>query len=391
MKILIAEDDRVSRRLLQRTLEGWGHEVVAAADGTEAWDLFKDHRDDFQFVISDWEMPGMDGIELVRRVRQDCGERYVYIILLTAKTEREEFLEAMEAGADEFVTKPLDHAELHVRLKVGERLINLERKLAHQNEVLCADLEAAAAVQMSLLPQSAPKIEGYHFAWQFIPSQYVAGDIFNIQRLDEDQVGLYVIDVSGHGVPAAMLSVTLSRVLVPTPGQGSLVKRWLPGPPHYEVSSPSQVVSGLNERFPMEAQNNLYHTILYALLNTRHRTLTLTRAGHPNPIRTRAGQEGEILVTPGGLPAGMLPEAEYPETEIPLEPGDRIFFYSDGLNESLDEHGEMFGFERLAATLADNHGLPLDEAVKATLATIRSVAGDEGIDDDLTLLAIEVP
>jgi sigma-B regulation protein RsbU (phosphoserine phosphatase) len=333
----------------------------------------------------------MDGIELVRRVRQDCGELYVYIILLTAKTERSEFLQAMEAGADEFVTKPLDHAELHVRLKVGERLLNLERKLTEHNQRLCADLEAAAAVQMSLLPQSAPKIEGYHFAWQFIPSQYVAGDIFNIQRLDERHVGIYVIDVSGHGVPAAMLSVTLSRVLVPTPGQGSLVKRWLPTPPHYEVSSPSQVVSDLNERFPMEAQNNLYHTILYALLNTHDRTLTLTRAGHPNPIRTRAGQPGEILEIPGGLPAGMLTEAEFTETEIALEPGDRIFLYSDGLNESMDEQGEMFGFERLAETLAENHGIPLDEAVKSTLAKIRSVAGDEGIDDDLTLLAIEVP
>jgi two-component system NtrC family sensor kinase len=144
MKILIAEDDPVSRRLLQSYLERWGHEVVTAQDGAAAWALFQ--SGDFPIVISDWMMPELDGLELIRRVRSFPRPGYVYAILLTARAQKEDIVQGMEAGADDFLTKPFDRDELRVRLRAGERIIHLEQSLAEQNRAL---REAQAALVQS--------------------------------------------------------------------------------------------------------------------------------------------------------------------------------------------------------------------------------------------------
>lgn len=148
MRILVAEDDAVSRRLLQSYLERWGHEVVTATDGEQAWALFQDSV--FPILITDWMMPGIDGVELIRRVRAAApspeGPPYVYAILLTAKSEKEDLVQAMEAGADDFVAKPFDRDELRARLREGERIIQLEYDLQAQHRAL---QEAQAALMES--------------------------------------------------------------------------------------------------------------------------------------------------------------------------------------------------------------------------------------------------
>ena len=141
MRVLIAEDDPVSRRLLQAHLEKWGHEVTAAASGGEAWRLFQAGA--YPIVITDWMMPEMDGPELIRRIRGWEQTGYVYIILLTARVQKGDVVQGMEAGADDFVTKPFDHEELRVRVRQGERIIRLEHTLAGQN---LAVREAQAAL-----------------------------------------------------------------------------------------------------------------------------------------------------------------------------------------------------------------------------------------------------
>lgn len=142
MKVLVADDDPVSRRLLQSYLQKWGYEVAVAANGADAWRLFE--REDFPVVVSDWMMPEVDGGELIRRIRARGGPGYVYTILLTARSQKEDLVEGMEAGADDFVTKPFHQEELRARLRAGERIIKLERALEEQNRML---LEAQAALQ----------------------------------------------------------------------------------------------------------------------------------------------------------------------------------------------------------------------------------------------------
>src|SRR5262245_13091045 len=158
MRVLIADDDPISRRLLERTLQQWGYEVVAARDGGEAWRLFEERG--FSLVITDWVMPGMDGLELVRRIRGCQKPGYVFVILLAAASHRREVVEGLAAGADDFVSKPFDRDELRARLRVGERIIRLEQALVERNRVLSdrndqmeLDLRMACEVQQALLPQ----------------------------------------------------------------------------------------------------------------------------------------------------------------------------------------------------------------------------------------------
>jgi two-component system NtrC family sensor kinase len=134
MRVLIAEDDPISRRLLQSHAEKWGHEVVTAENGAVAWRLFT--AGDFPLVITDWMMPEMDGLELIRNIRASSRNHYVYVILLTALTQKSDIVRGLEAGADDYVTKPFDRDELRVRVRAGERIIRLEEDLAEQNRVL---------------------------------------------------------------------------------------------------------------------------------------------------------------------------------------------------------------------------------------------------------------
>lgn len=134
MKVLIADDEPISRRLLQNYLEKWGYQVVVAENGARAWQLFQDG--DFHMVISDWLMPEVDGLELVRRIRAHANSGFVYAILVTVRAQKEDLVEAMEAGADDFISKPFDRDELRVRLREGERIIQLQQTLSDQNQRL---------------------------------------------------------------------------------------------------------------------------------------------------------------------------------------------------------------------------------------------------------------
>lgn len=134
MKILIADDDPVSRRLLQSYLQKWGYEVTVAVNGADAWQRFE--QEDFPIVISDWMMPEVDGPELIRRIRASGRPNYVYTILLTARSQKEDLVAGMDAGADDFVSKPFHHDELRARLRAGERIINLERALREAQAAL---------------------------------------------------------------------------------------------------------------------------------------------------------------------------------------------------------------------------------------------------------------
>jgi DNA-binding response OmpR family regulator len=145
MNILIVDDEAVSRRLLQNYLQKWGHDVTVAENGAEAWRLFE--AGSFPIVITDWEMPEVDGVELVRRIRAASASRpgYVYAILLTAKSQKEDLVQGMEAGADDFLTKPFDRDELRVRLRAGERIMLLEKEL-RQTKAALAQAEKLAGI-----------------------------------------------------------------------------------------------------------------------------------------------------------------------------------------------------------------------------------------------------
>ncbi|MBN2807940.1 MAG: SpoIIE family protein phosphatase [Deltaproteobacteria bacterium] len=396
MKILIAEDERVSRRLLESRLKKWGYEVTAAEDGREAWNIFQ--KEHFPMVITDWMMPEMDGLELLRRIRACERPGYVYTILLTARTEKEDILAGMESGADDFVTKPFDKDELMARLKVGLRITDLERDLAQRNHDLekinqrmRRDLEAAAKIQQALLPTQLPNCDTVNFAWKYVPCDELAGDTLNLFHLDEKHIGLYLLDVSGHGVPAALLSVNLSRILNPNPEQSNLLKEHTPNSPGYQLVQPEDVANRLNQRFPLDSSTEQYFTIQYAQLNLESNLLTFISAGHPPMILIRAdgnNQAIQIRSMPIGFMIGV--GKVYKEQTLELQKGDRLYFYSDGIIEAMNSEREQYGIERLTEKLNQSRVLSLNDSLDCLTDQINQWTAGRGCGDDVSLLALEI-
>jgi sigma-B regulation protein RsbU (phosphoserine phosphatase) len=401
MRILIAEDGEATRLILSRLLQAWGHEVIAARDGVEAWHILQ--QGEVSFLITDWMMPNMDGPELCNMIRASDFSRYIYIILLTSKDEKTDLIAGMAAGADDFLIKPFNADELQLRIRAGERILDLERTLEERNRKLeeayrhlenaysrmRRDLEAAAEMQQSLLPQAAITLCGVKFEWLFRPCTFVAGDIFNFFRLDEAHLGFYHLDVAGHGIPSALLSVTLSKVLSPDPNQGTPLKHFIPTPPHYEITPPHQAVGQLNHRFQGDMDKMVYFTMVYGIFDSLSHQLTLTQAGHPSPVYLRNGGS-PLLLGSGGFPVGMLPEVEYEPLSITLHPGDRLFLYSDGITECTNTNMEPFTDARFMEFIAASAHMPLDKVIDDLEEELIKWRGGEEFDDDISLLALEI-
>jgi phosphoserine phosphatase RsbU/P len=399
VKILLVDDDPVVRRIHSALLRWQGHDVVEAADGELAWRLVKENP--ISFVVSDWMMPNLAGVDLCRRIRAANFERYVYVILCTSKGEKSDLIEGMDAGADDFLVKPIGREELRVKVRAGERVLSLQQGLAEKNRELAGinirlesahklienDLKAAAWMQETLLPPPALQPLGVRCEWRLQPSGYVAGDIFNFFALDDQRMGFYLLDVSGHGVPAAMLSVTLSMVLTPDATHGSPLKRYDPVTGAFEVLSPGNVIRELNERFQLK--DDRYFTMVYGLFNTRSSILEVAQAGHPGPILIRRGGDPVVLGA-GGMPVGLWRDIDFDCYDTPVNRGDRLLLYSDGVTECMNVQGEPFGENRLLAYLRQRSTRPLDELLEGLLDEIRKWRCVTEFGDDISLLAIEI-
>jgi sigma-B regulation protein RsbU (phosphoserine phosphatase) len=198
----------------------------------------------------------------------------------------------------------------------------------------------------------------------------------------------YLLDVAGHGIPAAMTSVTLFKILSPSPNVGRPLRYFLPDPPRYEVMNPSESVTDLNQRFQDKQNAMQYFTMVYGVIHCASNEVRMTQAGHPSPILIQKNTSAVTIGT-GGFPVGMLPHVEYDEEAFQLNSGDRLFLYSDGVTECLNQKGEQFSEARLVKLLEDNIHLPLRDLLTIVDQSLHLWNGKPDFEDDVTLLAIE--
>jgi len=399
VKILLVDDDPLALKIHSRLLHRQGHEVLEASGGEIAWQLVCEH--DISFVVSDWIMPGLPGVDLCRKIRATDFGHYVYVILCTAKDRKSDLIEGMDAGADDFLVKPISPEELRVRVRAGERVLSLQRGLADKNRELSRintrlqsaqklienDLEAAAWMQQRLLPPPAAlKAHGLKCEGRLQPSGYVAGDIFNFFVMNERQVGFYLLDVSGHGVPAAMLSVTLSMMLTPDAAHSSPLSRYNPASGEFEVLLPEEAICELNRRF--QAKDDRYLTMIYGIYDSSTSLVRLAQAGHPGPVKISSAGELQILGT-GGMPIGIWEEIDFDCFDTSFISGDKLLLYSDGVTECMNLGGQPFGEARLLDGLRSLTTLPLADMLQGLLSQIESWRSGVDVKDDISLLAIE--
>ncbi len=396
INVLVVEDNDSERWRLSAMLTKLGYGVREAANADEA--LSTQLQAPSDIVVSDWRMPGMSGLELCAAMKTEADYRQPYFIMLTGMTNPVDLIAGMEAGADDFIAKPCEAEVLRVRVQAGARIQRLRGEQEHNNRLMRhlllkerramnkirEDLELAAEVQQDLLPHAHARIDGYAVSTLFRPAQEVGGDFFNYFQLGPHHLGFYLLDVSGHGVAAAMMSFSIAYQLSGDgDSAGFLMQHGGHGP---EPVSPAAVVATLNERFQDRHDRGRHFTMVYGVLDLRDGSGRLCQAGHPNPLLIDAGNMLSKLGD-GGLPAGMFQDASFEDTPFHLHPGDRLFLCSDGvLDRIAGTHGANRAHDELGRQLCLEAAGSADGMVAVMAEFLGGEAGS--FVDDVSMLAI---
>jgi sigma-B regulation protein RsbU (phosphoserine phosphatase) len=387
VKILIADDDSIPRRLLQAALVKAGHEVVVAQDGAEAWDLLQ-RTDAPRLAILDWLMPGMAGVEICRKVRQRNTAPYVYLILLTAKDRKEDIVAGLEAGADDYLVKPFDPHELQGRLHAGQRILDLQSQLLASLEKLAQahlrEMEIGARIQQMLLLGQPPRdFAGVRLAALTLPSQHIDGDFYDFFPHDARRLDIIVGDVMGKGVPAALLGAAIKSSLP------RALSRLLAAAASGVLPEPEAIVTLVhNEVITQFISLGVFATLCYARLDVARHRLTVVDCGHTKTVHFQR-RTGKCQMLRGeNLPLGFSEREIYQQVVFPLEAGDVLVFYSDGLTEARSVSGEFFGVDRLIEVIEAQHRLEPELLIDAIRKAVLNFSSAETYADDWTCVVV---
>ena len=365
--VLVVDDSQLQRRILSSILKRMGHEGIEAATATEALDLCRTGQ--VSIVISDWMMPEMDGLQFCRALRKLGQDSYVYFILLASEIDKGEIAQGFDAGADDFLTKPVNDHNLRARIAAGQRILSMQGALQEKNRVVEATLEElrgiydaidrdlieARKLQQSLIREPIQEHDGATVRLLMQSSGRVGGDLVGSYPIAPGRIGVYSIDVSGHGVASALLCARLAGYLSPTaPEQNIAIAKTSRG---YAGIPPAEVVVMLNHLILDEIETEHYFTICLAEVDLEQGEVLMCQAGHPPPAVQRRDGSVEFLGD-GGFPVGLIPDAAYTQERVTLRAGDRILFYSDGITECADPNGVMLYNRGLADILSLSHANP---------------------------------
>lgn len=403
LNVLIVEDSKAEQIRLKSIILKNRYNVFCANNGKEALDLLEETQ--IHLVVSDWQMPELNGIDICRILRDDPIYHNPYFILLTGFNSQADLIAGMDAGADDFISKPVSNDELRVRLNAGARIVRLRDELKTQNlqlertllredkihSSIQRDLDVAARMQRELLPDSSSPFPQLEIGTLFLPAVTVAGDSFGYFKLDDEHLAFYHLDVAGHGIASAMLSFTLSRFLSPAFSSELLSEANESDNEDNRnnifsgITDPHKVVSMLNHRFQENQEYGHYFTMVYGVFNVNSRLGSFCQAGHPHPLHvTKDGLVKQL--GNGGLPVGAFDNAIYESIPFQIKEGERFYLYSDGITDTTNTEGKTFGFERYKKTLEAGSQLPLKDMVSGINSLLHDWNANKKFDDDISLL-----
>ncbi len=377
-KILIVDDDAASRKMLVRALTASGYDCREAENGSKALELVRTTPP--SLLLLDFEMPGMNGAQVLNELRSDPDPAVAQLpaIMLTGHGGQESEILCLEAGADDFVTKPIKSAVLRARIETHLRLRSMRRQLERQNQELEAwrgnlerDLEAARLTQQSLIPQKPPIVTGWQIAACYRPVIQVGGDIYGWLRLKDDRMLFWIADATGHGASAALMT-TLAKLLF---HHGSA-----------EHDSPAAIMKAVNNEFRGIFGARSFMTAMCVTLDTKSGRLSVAGAGHPPLLISR--KNGSVEAVPSSMPPlGLIEHPQLAESDVDLELGDAFLLYTDGLFGGIKTGRPRLGPEQLGKMLDSSAANA--EALLARL--LNEAAPDEegsSLPDDLAAVAV---
>ena len=366
--ILIVDDNPANVEILQMRLMANNYDVITATDGEMGLTIAREKLPDL--ILLDIMMPKMDGFEVCRKLKGDSTLPFMPIILVTAKTESKDVVAGLEAGGDEYLTKPVDHAALVARVKSMLRIKSLHDTVLEQSTQLKKQLNTATKIQTLFWPE-IPELEAGGHIWAVsIPASYVGGDLYDVIKLSDGSLLAYVADVSDKGVPAALIMAALSSKI----RSESRI--------HNDIG---QLLSSINSSmYNLISDEGFFATIVIVRYWPKSGKMQLALGGHLQPLWIVKDGIGNMPQL-NGVSLGITANANYEKKEITLSPGESILLYSDGLIEAENEEQEFYGNERLIRYAKDKKDRHIGEGL---LDEISKWRGNAIINDDLTMLEI---
>jgi len=386
-EVLVVDDSRTMRLVLIRSLNELGFKnITEAADGRQAIDAALSKP--FDLMLLDMEMPEMNGMEVLREVRNNPALKGLPIIVISGADQMENAVRCIEEGAEDYLPKPFNPTLLSARVTSSlekKRLRDLDRvrlvelqtekeNLERTQRRLTKELDEAARYVRSILPE--PVDSPTLIDWHYEPSSELAGDSFGYYWIDSDHLAIYLLDVCGHGVGAALLSVSAIN---------SIRMGGLPG---VDFRNPSSVLEGLNTAYPMERNNDMYFTIWYGVYHAPTRTLRHASGGHP-PALLLPRDGGIVEVTSPGMIVGYMPGTTYETSTIEIPHESRLIVICDGTYEVTKPDGSLLDFEEFKTFMAENGAKP--DAFVRLLTWLKVFNGPGPLDDDFSLVRLHFP
>jgi sigma-B regulation protein RsbU (phosphoserine phosphatase) len=375
-QILIIDDDYSTQLLLKRTLASQGYEITLASNGEEGLGKALELRP--ALVICDWLMPRMNGLDVCRQLKAIPELSTTFFILLTALDSVEDRVKGLDAGADDFLCKPIEMYELKARVRAGLRLHQLSRDLQQQKRLLEAELAEAAEYVSNILPPPL-KDKSLEIDVRFLPSRQLGGDCFDYYWLDSENLAIYLLDVSGHGLRAALPSLSVINVL-----RSRLLDR-------VDYYQPKEVLRGLNRTFQMNERNDKYFTIWYGVYNINKREIIYASAGHPPAVLLSVDNHNNIiekkLKTPG-VPIGMFPDVNYMNASCSITPRSSLYVFSDGIYEIDQSRSMIWGLDKFIELLKDYKRTP-QRNLDRLLEQVQACNPQANFEDDLSIVQID--
>ena len=375
-KTILLVDDAPANIQIANSILKDTYKIRIATNGAKALELagtepFPD------LILLDVMMPEMDGYEVCSRLKSSAETRDIPVIFLTGQTEIEDETRGFDVGAVDYIHKPFSPAVVKARVHTHLVLRGIREELAQRLQAIQKELETARQIQLSILPTDIPKVEGLDISARYIPMTSVAGDFYDFIVVDEKHVGILVADVSGHGMPAALIASMLKIALAAQV-------------PH--AFDPAQVLAGLNQTLCGKFEIH-YVTAAYLFVDMEKSVITYAGAGHPPLLLWGKSSAGVRDLQENGLFLGKFPWATYSSLELPIQAGDWCLLYTDGIPETPNHSGIEFGTEQFRQVISADQSTSANQFSDHLLEELSNWAArglGEDLDDDITVVAIRV-
>ena len=387
------------RAILAAKLRAVGHQIFEAGTGRDGLALSRHHAPDI--VLCDWTLPDMAGTDFCRNFRALARDSHGYVVLLTAERPAREIEAALRAGVDDFLMQPVSAAKLLARLAAGERILKIEDQLRSSNRQLQAamdslkqaqdamdrDLREARKLQQGLVRERSGRFDRIELSLLLRPAGHIGGDLVGFFQISPSRIGIYAIDVSGHGVAAALLTAQLAAHLSGSADHNIAIRA---ANSDSEGTSPAALAHFFNRMMLEEMVTDTYFTMVYAELCTATGEVRMVQAGHPHPVIQRVDGRVES-VGRGGMPVGVFDAPLFDEITVRLHPGDRMLIASDGITEAMTRTGVMLGTEGLDAILRTNAFLHGHAFLESMAWSVSKYCDGDRLDDMSAVLIEHLP